>query len=139
MSKSTVKTYKHTVWGACSKYIKMRDADNKGYVKCCTCPKVLYWNSEDLNAGHFIPGHNNSTYFNEKIIHGQCVWCNFGGGGMQYEYGKFMKRTYGYDEATLDEMQTWRHQIKKHTIEDLKELKKYFDSEFERIKKEKGL
>lgn len=139
MSASTLRTYKKTVWKACSRYIKMRDASNDGYVNCCTCNKILFWTSEDLNAGHFIPGHNNTTYFDEKIIHGQCVGCNLGGGGMQYEYGKFMKSKYSYNESTLDEMQTWRHKVKKVTMEDLKDIKKYFDTEFDRLRKEKGL
>ena len=137
--KSTAKTYKKTVWVSFARYIKVRDADYDGWVKCCTCPKRLRYDDSGLNAGHFISGHNNTTLFNEAIVHGQCVDCNLGGQGMQYEYGKFMMAKYGYDQATLDEMQTWRHKVKKVTLEELKDLKVYFDSEYERIKKEKGI
>ncbi len=139
MAKSTAKTYKHTVWSSFSRFIKVRDANSSGLVKCCTCTKVLHYQDPELNAGHFIPGHNNTTLFNEKIVHGQCVDCNLGGQGMQYEYGKFMQEKYGYDQGTLDEMQTWRHKVKKVLLCELKELKDYFDSEYERIKKEKGI
>lgn len=139
MSKSTLKTYKKTVWLACARYIKIRDANKMGICRCCTCEKSMIWNDPDCQAGHFIPGHNNTTYFEEKIIHAQCSHCNLGGQGMQYEYGKFMKKIYGYDEATLDEMQTWRHKVKKVTMQELKDIKEYFDNEFDRIKKEKGL
>ena len=139
MAKSTAKSYKKTVWASFSRYIKARDADNNGWVKCCTCLKRLRYDDPELNAGHFIAGHNNTTYFNEKIVHGQCVDCNLGGQGMQYEYGKFMMDKYGYDQGTLDEMQTWRHKTKKVTLQELKELKEYFDEECIRIKKEKGI
>lgn len=139
MSKSTVKTYKHTVWASCAKYIKVRDANRLGWCKCCTCNKEIFWNDPNTQAGHFIPGHNNTTYFEEKIIHAQCYVCNHHGRGEQLLYALFMKKTYGYDDATLEEMRYWKSKVKKFTMTELKELKQYFDNEFERIRKEKSL
>ena len=30
-----------------SEYIRKRDADENGYVKCCTCPTVEHWKEMD--------------------------------------------------------------------------------------------
>jgi hypothetical protein len=49
---------------------------------------------KQANAGHFDHNHN-STYFREDNTHLQCVPCNFGGLGQQYEYGLFLDQTYG--------------------------------------------
>lgn len=128
-----------TLWPVFSKYIKVRDADQDGWVTCCTCPKRFRWDDSSLNAGHFVPGHNNTTYFDETIVHGQCADCNCAGSGEQYAYGRFMKERYGHSEAQLDDIRALRYKTKKVTLEELKELKVYFYAEFLRIKSEKGL
>lgn len=140
MSKSTIKTFKHNVWRSCARYIKVRDADANGYCTCCTCGKRMLWTDPDCNAGHFIGGRTNSVLFDETIIHAQCAFkCNKFGGGMPWDYEQFMMKKYGFSYDELEEIKNHRHQIKKYTMEELKEIKKSFDSEFERIKKEKGL
>lgn len=137
--KSTIKTYKHTVWASFARFIKIRDTDRAGVCYCCTCGKGMSWSSPDCNAGHFIGGRTNSVLFDETIVHAQCSRCNNYGGGKPWDYEQFMMKRYDYDYGTLEEIKARRHQIKKYTMEDLKDLKKHFDKEFERIKKEKGL
>lgn len=139
MAKSTTKTYKQTVWRFCATYVKLRDADKMGFCLCCTCTKVMPYNDPECQAGHFIPGHNNTTYFDTSIIHAQCTDCNLGGAGMHWRYGQFMKKKYGHTDEILEEMQTWRHKTKKVTLDELKELKKWFDDESNKLRKEKGL
>lgn len=141
MSKSTIKTYKHTVWDAFSLYIRARDANQLGYCFCCTCGKQLYWKSSDCHAGHFIPGRGGMVLYDETVVHAQCSNCNNPrrGGGRYLDYEDFMRKKYGYTWEQLQDIKIKRHQTKKFTMEELKELKKYFEAEFNRIQLEKGL
>lgn len=139
MSKSTIKTFKHSVWKSFAKYIKMRDADKLGRCVCCTCGIYKPWNDPEVNAGHFIGGRTNSVLFDETIVHPQCSRCNCFYGGRPWDYEQFMIKRYGYNYETLEEIKCRRNIIKKYTMEELKDLKKHFDGEFERIRKEKGL
>ena len=81
MSKSTVGTYKkNTVWPSFARMIKARDADSEGWVICCTCPKVMWWDSPECQAGHFVAGRGNTVLFDDRLVHGQCNFCNMSGG-----------------------------------------------------------
>ena len=139
MSKSTIKTYKKTVWKACADYVKAREADTYGMVFCVTCNLKMHFKDPICNAGHFVPGRGNAVLFDDAHIFPQCINCNFGGAGEQYKYGLFLKKKYGYDDATIDEIRHMRHEIKKFTLQELKEIKNRFDSETKKLLKEKGL
>lgn len=139
MSKSTVKTYKKTVWKSCATYIKYRESSSNGTVKCVTCPKILSIYDQDCQAGHFIPGRGNSVLFDDAHIFPQCAECNCWGGGRQFLFGVFLKNKYGYNDQVLKEMQSLRHKIIKYSMEELKELKNSYDLEINRLKKSKGL
>ena len=66
---------------------------------CYTCKKQYDWKYE-LQAGHYI--HNQSSiFFDEMNVHAQCVSCNSFKGGMTYEHGIFIDRTYGDGSAAL--------------------------------------
>lgn len=139
MGKSTVKTFKHSVWKSFALYIKMRDANAAGVCFCCTCQKGMAWNDMECNAGHFIAGRSNAILYDETIVHAQCSRCNNYGGGKPWDYEQFMIKQYGHSYEDLEEIKMRRHQIKKYTLEELKDLKKHFDTEFNRLKEEKGL
>ncbi len=139
MAKSTLKSFKNTVWKSCAAYIKLRDADSNGMVACCTCNRIMSIYDQICNAGHFIPTRNNTVLFDDHLIHSQCSDCNCGGSGEQYRYGLFMAKKYGHSEEVLEEMQSLRHRVKKITMADLKEIKKRFDDEIIRLTYEKGL
>jgi hypothetical protein len=124
---STVKSYKHTVWGVVAKYIKARDANDNGECKCCTCDKPFRYNDPKLHAGHFVSGRGNNVLFDDAIIHAQCYFCNVRLHGNVWKYGEFMQRKYGYDYETLKEIQQRKKVVKKFTLEDLKEIKQHFE------------
>ena len=84
----------HSLW------IRQRDADVNGIVRCCTCNKPIEWRYCD--CGHFMSRQFMSTYFHEKNSHGQCKLCNGpGGSGRQYEHGKFIDKKYGDGTADM--------------------------------------
>jgi hypothetical protein len=134
-----IESYKHTVWTSCAKYIKLRDADKNGWCRCCTCNKAIRYNDSNTQAGHYVPGHNNTTYFDDAFIHVQCYTCNYYGRGEQGKYGLFLKKKYGYDDATLEEVLNRKFANKRVTLVELKEVKKRFDDASNLLRKEKGL
>jgi hypothetical protein len=92
---SPLKIAKAKAWKAFSIYIRRRDADDYGQVKCVTCEYRAHW--RQMQAGHFIAGRGNAILFEEKGVHAQCRACNYneGNGPM---YFIFMEETYGREE-----------------------------------------
>lgn len=139
MSKSTIGTYKKTVWKSCSAYVKVRDCDEDGLVKCCTCRTILSIYDSNCHAGHFVNSRCNSVLFDDAIIHPQCDKCNMFNHGQQARYGFFLKKKYGYDDLILEELLLQKNKIKKFTMTELKEIKANFDKAIKTICNEKGI
>ncbi len=57
-----------------SVYIRSRDADHRGFVKCYTCDKVDHW--DHMHCGHFVKRGNMCTRFMEANNNPQCPRCN---------------------------------------------------------------
>ena len=115
------KTAKKEAWEWCSKYIRLRDAIEYhknhptvhfGYVKCCTCPRIIIYN-KNADAGHFIDrgrGGMSGVYFDERNINTQCKSCNGGflaGKNIHAKakeaYFQFMLKKYG--QKVIDELE----------------------------------
>ena len=58
-----------------SKFIRLRDADENGIIRCISCGKPVFWKQSD--AGHFIKRQHKATRFNEKNANAQCKECNW--------------------------------------------------------------
>ena len=78
-----------------SLYIRLRDADENGYVTCCTCGASHHY--KDVDAGHFISRIHNTGRYNEKNVHPQCYHCNRFNGGRIAVYEEFLREKYGDD------------------------------------------
>ena len=76
--------YKKETWKLFSLYIRLKYADDNGYVSCCTCGIKKHY--KEMQAGHFIAGRNNSILFEEKCVHPQCGRCNVYKHGNTVEY-----------------------------------------------------
>ena len=109
---------KSKAWTIFSKYIRLKNADWRGYVKCCTCGKTRQWNDR-IDAGHFISRRHNATFFDERNVHPQCKGCNMGT-GEPVKYYQFMEDTYGRE--TIDELYELSRTNKKFTKKELIEL-----------------
>lgn len=136
------KTAKKVAWEWCSKYIRLRDAiayhkkypsTPFGYVKCCTCPRIVIWD-KNCDAGHYISrgsGGMSGVYFDERNIHAQCKSCNGFHQGRQAVYREFMLEKYGQDVIDklgfLDKNQSYKGKLigiglmYKEMFEELKE------------------
>ncbi len=112
---------KKKVWTEFSKYIRLRDSDENGWCKCCTCDYREHW--KNFQAGHFIAGRNNSILFEETCVHAQCRRCNYNEGNGP-EYFIFMENTYGRDE--IDRLRALKHATVKFSVSELETMYEKF-------------
>jgi hypothetical protein len=63
-------------WEKMSRIVRLKYADDNGYVRCYTCPTVKHW--KEMHAGHF---KHNRLDFDERNIRPQCPQCNQHGHG----------------------------------------------------------
>jgi hypothetical protein len=108
---------KDKVWNQFSIYIRRRDAAD-GHVCCVTCWIEIPW--KEAHAGHFVPGRNNSTLFDERNCHAQCFRCNITLCGNPGAYEDFMLKRYG--RKVVSELRALRNETRKWQAEELKDL-----------------
>lgn len=84
-----------------SKFIRLRDADEDGVIRCISCGKPVHWKQAD--AGHFIKRQHKATRFNEKNVNAQCKECNWLKQGNDLHYAKGLEEKYG--EGIVEELE----------------------------------
>ena len=80
-----------------SLYVRQRDANDEGHVRCCTCWKLSLW--KNLDAGHFQSRRYGSTRYDENNTGPQCTYCNGYNQGEQYKFGLYLDEKYGAKTA----------------------------------------
>jgi hypothetical protein len=110
MKKKTPAKLKKELWKLFSEYIRRKDADENGNVKCFTCSKVNPWKM--MHAGHYIRASAGlSTYFDEQNVNVQDYACNIWRDGNSDEYALALQRKYGED--ILNELNRRKQKIVK--------------------------
>ena len=84
-----------------SQYIRQRNADHLGRVKCFTCGVKKHW--KEQQAGHFQSRSHHSTRWDEVNVQVQCVKCNMFRQGEQYKFGLYLDQRFG--EGTAEELE----------------------------------
>ena len=88
---------KNKLWKVFSLFIRMRDClEATGTLDdgcCCTCNRP--YTRANLQAGHFIPGREDSILFDPTCVHSQCYRCNVVRSGEWVKYFRFMEKKYG--------------------------------------------
>ena len=107
---------------AFSQYIRWRDADADGLVKCCTCDTKKHVKA--MQCGHFMSRRYYSLRWHEKNAHGQCYGCNIGDQGRQYEHSKHIDKKYG--KGTAENLLKRSKDSRKYTNEELIQLIIYY-------------
>lgn len=123
------------LWNIFSIYIRLRDANEDGFCICCTTGRMVHWKLCD--AGHFMGRRHNATKYDERNVHAQSRGSNRFNSGDQYAHSQFIEKKYG--RGTADLLLVLSRNKKSFSQFDIDELTKYYKSEVERIKKEKGL
>jgi len=117
--KPSLPRLKKKLWDIFSKVIRLREADEEGYVKCFTCGNGDHWKAMD--AGHYISKSLGlSIYFEEKNVHPQDTACNRFRHGNLAQYALALQKKYG--PGILDELDSIRRQVKKFSRSDYEEM-----------------
>ena len=118
-----------------SLYIRLRDADDLGFVKCFTSGS--YYHYKNIHAGHFMSRKYLATRFHEWNVQPQSIGDNLFKQGEQWKFGIALDLKYG--EGTSRELeQLSKSNIKLSRI-DYDEQISYYKSLVENLKKEKGI
>ncbi len=121
-AKASKKNAKKRAWDIFSKWIRLRDSDEHGRVKCITCSAVKHW--KEMDAGHYITRAKESTLFDEQNVNGQCGGCNRWQGGKFLEHAQAIERKYG--TGTRDRIETKAMQLCKRTLNDYGFIEKVY-------------
>ena len=118
-----------------SLYIRLRDADDNGNIRCCSCQKVVFW--RDADAGHFVSRRHKSTRYHERNVHGQCRACNRFDEGNPAGYARFLTVRYSHD---ILEFLDWKSkQTVKWTQFEIDNMKDNYKQKAEELAEKKGL
>ena len=133
--KPTITTAKKKMQVVFSTYIRMRDCLNTtctlDYGRCCTCGKI--YPRKKLQAGHFIPGRQDSILYEPTCVHAQCYRCNVQRSGEWVKYFRFMEQKYGREEIfRLMELSEETHLI---TFEWIDSTIIYYQQEIAKLEK----
>ena len=129
-----------TLWSNFSKFIRARDADERGYCKCISCSTIKQWN-DGMQAGHFVSqGSDHAVKYNEINNNAQCVSCNMYKSGNLVAYRPRLINKYSKEIVEkLELSHEFKTTKKKLTELEIKELNKYYLKKFNEIKKTKCL
>ena len=73
-----------------SQYVRLSNADNRGYCTCVTCGKQGHWKTGGIQAGHFLSRKHYSIRWSLDNVKPQCVACNVYRAGEQYKYSLYL-------------------------------------------------
>lgn len=113
-----------------SDYIRLRDADSSGYVRCISCGKIIHWKESD--CGHYVNRKHLSTRWNERNCNGQCRSCNRFDEGNMLGYTRGLIKKYG--EGVLNELDMLKHQVSKMTEFEGRLLIKHYKKKVKELK-----
>jgi hypothetical protein len=105
-----------------SRFIRQRDADTDGYVKCFTCATYLHW--LQITCGHYRKRRFLGTRWTEMNCEPQCMQCN--GKDDEKLFGKLLDKKYG--AGTAEVLQIASQKLSKFTALELKEKILYYES-----------
>lgn len=94
-----------------SEYIRLRDADQYGMIRCISCGKRVKWNQAD--AGHYVSRRHLALRFDENNVNAQCVCCNRlkSGNIEKYKRGLIMK----HGRFIIDYLENKKNEIRQFT------------------------
>jgi hypothetical protein len=116
-----------------SGYVRLRDADERGYCRCISCNAIHHW--KEMDAGHFVNRSHMSTRYDEKNVNAQCRRCNRFDEGNPTGYTRGLIKKYG--KGIIEELEIKKHSVSKKTKAEYELLINHYRVEVEELKKEK--
>ena len=105
-----------------SRYVRLKDRDENGYVVCYTCESKKLW--KEMDAGHFQSRKYLATRWNEDNVKPQCKRCNIFNSGEQYTFGKLLDVR--VEEGKSDELYKLARTTVKYMRCDYEEMISYY-------------
>jgi len=119
-------------------FIRLREANEFGYVQCFTCGKVAHYKTGGMQNGHFMSRKNLSTRFSEDgNCEVQCIGCNIYRSGEQYLFSLRIDAKYGVGRA--EELEHLSRTTLKISSAEYVEKISYYKNLVENLKEEKGI
>lgn len=100
-----------------SRYIRIREANQKGFATCFTCGKIDLWNN--LQCGHFIKRGEHQLRWDSRNAKAQCHNCNV------VQYGNlevYANRLNEEHSGLPEQLREISRDVYKYSREELKEL-----------------
>ena len=116
-----------------STYIRLRDADENGFVLCCNCGRRLFW--KDSTNGHYVKRRHRTLRWDELNCHAECAECNMA--DVNLGYGEYLVTRYGDDVFKL--LNAHKNRREKITPQERKIMADNYKQKIKQLKKEKGL
>ena len=116
-----------------SVYIRLRDADESGFILCCNCGRRVFW--KEATNGHFVKRRHRTLRWNELNCHAECGECNMA--DVNLGYAEYMVTRHGDDVFSL--LNTHKNSREKITPRERKIMADNYKKKIAELKKEKGL
>ena len=113
-----------------SQFIRLRDANENGYITCPCCGVVNYWT--DCDNMHFMPRIHKNTRYSEENCYGGCRTCNELKAGNLQAYGEFIEKMRPGGVELLEEQARVQYS---YTLSEIKALISHYSKEVSRMKK----
>ena len=84
-----------------SRYIRLRDANNQGIAKCCTCDTYNF--VKKMDCGHYIKRQHQAARYNVHNCSTQCKRCNNFEQGNDTKFRQHLVDMYGENKVLLVE------------------------------------
>lgn len=120
---------------AYSMLVRLRAADDRGFVKCVTCGFCGHYSCFD--NGHGVVRGNMATRYEDRNTGPQCRECNRNNGGLQDKFAEHVDALHG--SGTWEELVRLGHSVCKRTKAEVNEMAAAFRKEIAQIRKQKGL
>jgi hypothetical protein len=117
------------LWKVFSEWVRRRDADKNGMVKCFTCPKIGHW--KEMQAGHFISRKHKATKYHEQNVMCQCVKCNIFDQGKQFVFGQNLDLKFG--AGTAEKLEQESRMICKRDKVDLMQMIDFYKEKIKEL------
>ncbi len=108
------------------KLVRLKAANDNGYVTCVTCGVVNKWNDQ-MQGGHFFERSRLGTKLLVENVHPQCSGCNcfkMKTTSGVLDYRRYMVDMYG--EKGVDELEALSRKIKKYSRPEVEDIKQDF-------------
>lgn len=103
------------LWKLISEYVRRKNADANGYVRCISCGTIHHWKKVD--CGHLVSRTHWYTRYLETNLAEQCKGCNAFKQGAYTAFREGMVRRWG--EETIKQVEERRNWPSGYTVDGL--------------------